>query len=248
MSIVSRGFKIFWWLIKFAFVALIAFICGFLLWRVFSSATPKTMETISVNDAVYEAYEEDGELFAFYQKQASITRAERNAGYFSVAHTAIIPEANQIQVVLRYNNSTIRRLKEDKALTETPQRDEDLFDISLFCTVDLTPENKEDNAKLSDEGTRTFRVSSKQVAKEEKNLYNYRKFVFDFEECGEDLEELIDSGLLLAVYADVYYVEDMNFEEEAYGTLCLYDYKTKKEEIKLSSKDIEAIEGLKNEE
>ena len=43
-------------------------------------------------------------------------------------------------------------------------------------------------------------------------------------------------------------LEDMNFEEEAYGTLCLYDYKTKKEEIKISSKDIEAIEGWKHEE
>ncbi len=248
MSRVSRGFKILWWLIKFAFVALIAFVCGFLFWRIFSSSTPKSLQTISVNEAIYDAYSNDGELLAFYQEQNSTTRAEHNAGYFSVVHTAFVPEANQIQVVLRYNNSTIRHLVEDKGLSETPERSEDLFDISLFFSVDLTPDNTEDNATVSDEGTRVFRCPSRLVAKEEKNLYNYRKFVFDLDVCGEDLSALLESGELLAVYADIYYTGDMDLEKEAYGTLCLYDYITKKEDIKLSLTDIKAIEGWKEDE
>lgn len=248
MSRVSRVFKIFGWLIKFAFIALIAFICGFLFWRIFSSSTPKELETISVNDAIYEAYSNDGELSAFVQEQNTTTRAEHNAGYFSVVHTVFVPEANQIQVVLRYNNSTIRHLVEDKSLANTPSRSDDLFDISLFFSVDLTPENTEDNAVISDEGTRVFRCPSRLVANEEKNLYNYRKFVFDLDVCGEDLAALLESGELLAVYADVYYVGDMDLSKEAYGTLCLYDYLTKKEDIKLTSVDIKAIKGWKDDE
>jgi len=234
MSIVSRGFKIFWWLIKFAFVALIAFICGFLLWRVFSSATPKTMETISVDDAVYEAYEEDGELFAFYQKQASITRAERNAGYFSVAHTAIIPEANQIQVVLRYNNSTIKHLVEDYSLETIPERSEDLYDVSLFFSVDLTPENTEDNDGKTPEAVAYERFFASDMVSAKKTLYNYRKFVFD---------DIKIDDTVIAVYADFYYVGDVNYDEKPYGSLLIYHNEEKEIKYSLTRDDLKAIEA-----
>jgi len=203
------------------------------------------MEALSVNESVVEAYENDGELYLFRQEQASITRAESNAGYFSVTRAAFIPEANQIQVVLRYNNSTIKHLVEDYSLETIPERSEDLYDVSLFFSVDLTPENTEDNATVSEGATRTFRCSSRLVRRDEKNLYNYRMFVFDLDECGEDLAALLESGHLLAVYADVYYVEDMDLDEKAYGTLCLYDYLTETEELKLSSDDIKAIKERK---
>ena len=246
MSRVSRGFKIAGWLIKMLFTLLIASVCAFLMWRVFSSSDPDSMKTVSINDAVYEAYEaSEGDLYMFRQEQNSLTRGEDNAGYFGVTRAVFIPEANQIQVVLRYNNSTIRHLTEDYSLESTPMREEDLFDVNLFFSVDLTPENKDDNATISDTGTRTFRCSSKLVERDQKNLYNYRKFVFDLDECGEDLSELLDSGLLLAVYADVYYVEDMDLDEEAYGTLCLYDYITENKTVKLSSGEKKAIEGWK---
>ncbi len=246
MSRLSRGFKVFGWVIKSLFMLIVFSVCAFLLWRVFSSDNPDSMKTISVNDSIYEAYNRgEGELYMFSQEQDIITRGDDNAGYFSVTQTVFIPEANQIQVVLRYNNSTIRYLTEDYGLANTPLREEDLFDVSLFFSVDLTPENKEDNATISETGTRTFRCSSTLVERDQKNLYNYRKFVFDLDECGEELKELVDSGLLLAVYADVYYVEDINLDEEAYGTLCLYDYVTEKNEVKLSSGDRKAIEGWK---
>jgi hypothetical protein len=246
MSIVGKGFKLMGCLIKLLFGLLIFAVCGFLLWRIFSSSTPDSLTDISVNDAIYEAYEADGELGAFRQEQGTITRGARSPGYFSITHTVFIPEANQIQVVLRYNNSTIRNLTRDYSLESEPDRSEELFDVNLFFSVDLTPENTEDNAILTEEGTRTFRCSSKLVSSEEKSLYNYRKFVFDLDECGEDLEELLNSRTLLAVYADIYYVEDMDLDTEAYGTLCLYDYKTKTEDVELSRRERESIEAWKN--
>ena len=249
MSRVSKGFRIFGWTIKFLFTLLVAFVCGFLLWRMFSSSDPKSMKSLSVNDAIYEAYEEnDGDMYIFRQEQNTTTRADHNAGYFSVTRAIFVPEANQIQLVLRYNNSTIKNLKADYGLEELPEKSDDLFDVSLFFAVDLTPENDEDNDVLSEEGTRTFRCSSKQVGVDEKTLYNYRKFVFDLDECGEDLAQLVESGHLLAVYADVYYVEDMELDEEAYGTLCLYDWVTERETVKLTAADRKAIEACKPED
>ena len=245
MSIVGKGFKLMGCLIKLLFGRLIFAVCGFLLWRIFSSNTPDTLTDISVNDAIYEAYEDD-ELYIFRQEQGTITRGARSPGYFSITHTVFIPEANQIQVVFRYNNSTIRNLTKDYSLESEPDRSEDLFDVNLFFSVDLTPENTEDNAILSEGGTRTFRCASTLVASEAESLYNYRKFVFDLDECGEDLEALLESGTLLAVYADIYYVEDMDLEAEAYGTLCLYDYKTKTEDVELSKRERESIEAWKH--
>ncbi|MBE6530650.1 MAG: hypothetical protein E7679_00970 [Ruminococcaceae bacterium] len=246
MSRVTKSFKIAGWLIKFLFTLMVAFVCGFLMWRIFSSGDPKSMKALSVNDSIYSAYEQsDEELYIFRQEQNSTTRADHNAGYFSVTSAVFIPEANQIQVVLRYNNSTIRNLVSDKSLSETPERSDDLFDVSLFFSVDLTPENKEDNATISESGTRTFRCSSTLVGKEETTLYNYRKFVFDLDSVGEDLAELLNTDTLLAVYADVYYVEEMDLDKEAYGTLCLYDYITKKETVKLTRSDRAQIEAWK---
>lgn len=244
MSRVSRTFKFTGRLIKFLFSLLIVFICVFLLWRVFGSGDPDSMKTLAVNDSLKSAYDSaDGQLEVFKQGHLTVTTADDSRGYFSLTKTAIIPEANQIQLVLRYNNSTLRRLEEDFSLDSAPAREEDVFDMSLFFAVDLTPENLEDNAIVSEKGTRTFRCAATQVASDSKGLYNYRKFVIDLDSCGEDLAALIDSGELLAVYADIYYSEKMDLDKDAYGTLFIYDYKAKPIEVELSEEDISNIEA-----
>lgn len=249
MSRVSRTFKFTGRVIKFLFTLLIIFICVFLFWRVFCSGDPDSMKTLSINDSLYEAYNEaDGDLEVFNQGHLTITTAKDNRGYFTLTKTAIIPDANQIQVVLRYNNGTIRHLEQDFALESTPDRSEDLFDVSLFFSVDLTPDNTEDNAIVSENGTRTFRCSSKLVESDTKGLYNYRKFVFDLDECGEDISALIESGELLAVYADIYYVEEMDLDQKAYGTIFVYDYKAKNIDVELSKADIKNFESWKADE
>jgi len=249
MSRVSRTFKFTGRVIKFLFTLLIIFICVFLFWRVFGSGDPDSMKTLSINDSLYEAYNEaDGDLEVFNQGHLTITTAKDNRGYFTLTKTAIIPDANQIQVVLRYNNGTIRHLEQDFALESTPDRSEDLFDVSLFFSVDLTPDNTEDNAIVSENGTRTFRCSSKLVESDTKGLYNYRKFVFDLDECGEDISALIESGELLAVYADIYYVEEMDLDQKAYGTIFVYDYKAKNIDVELSKADIKNFESWKADE
>ncbi len=246
MSRASRAFRLTGKTIKFLFSLLIFSVIALLLWRVFSSDNPKSMENLTVNDKLYSAYEQKGDdLYLFRQEQNIITRAEHNSGYFAVTECVFIPDANQIQIVFRYNNSTIRHLAEDYALPETPSREAELFDVTLTLATDLTPDVTEDNAGNDPESVQFTRVHPVSVSSDTKNLYNFRRLVFDLDEVGLSLEQLIDSGLLLAVYADVYYNQDIRYEENAYGTLCLYDYVSPILDAELTRADRKALENYK---
>ena len=247
MSRVSRGFRITGRIIKFLFFLIVFSVIAIILWRIFSSGDPKSVDTITPNDKLCEAYEEHGDgLYMFRQEQRSITSAKDNYGYFSVTNCVFIPEANQIQIVVRYNNSTIRSLAEDKALPEVPLRDEELFDVSLSIATDKTPDNKDDNLGNDENGVRFTRVHPSSVSSDTKNLYNYRRFVFDIDSADISLSELLEDGLMLAVYADIYYVGDVDYEKPAYGTLCLYDHLSENIEVEMRSRDRDALEEFKN--
>lgn len=247
MSRVSRGFRITGRIIKFLFFLIVFSVIALILWRIFSSGDPKSVDTITPNDKLCAAYEEHGDgLYLFRQEQRSITSAKDNYGYFSVTNCVFIPEANQVQIVVRYNNSTIRSLAEDKALPEVPSRDEDLFDVSLSIATDKTPDNKDDNLGNDENSVQFVRVMPSSVSSDTKNLYNYRRFVFDLDGSGLSLRELLDSGLMLAVYADIYYVDDVDYDKPAYGTLCLYDYLSENIEVKMRSRDRDALEEFKD--
>ncbi len=239
MSIASRVFRIIWRVIKLGFTLLVAAVCLFLLWRVFSRGTPSDVELITPNDKIYKAYleAEDGELEYFTQDRLSLT----TDGKFGIPECIFIPDANQIQLVLRYNNSTIRALTEDYALEVVPDRSEELFEISLLLQTDLTPDVQIDNAGDVESAVAYTRCQGKVVMEDTKNLYNFRRVVFDLDECGIDLDELIDSGILLAIYADIYYVEDVNYDETPYGTLFLYDYKRENHDEEISRKEEKLI-------
>ena len=103
----AHNMRVFWRVVKWSISLLLFLISGILLWRVFSSGDPKEIKYLMGNDALYEAYEEHGkELILQYQMQDTITTAEYNRGYFSVTQYVFIPEAKQVQLVFRYNNST----------------------------------------------------------------------------------------------------------------------------------------------
>ncbi|MBE6546139.1 MAG: hypothetical protein E7668_01700 [Ruminococcaceae bacterium] len=247
MSRVSRGFRITGWVIKCLFFATVFSVIAFLLWRVFSSGDPKSMKTITPNEKLCAAYERaGGEPEMFRQEQNMITRGEKNAGYFAVTDCVFIPDANQVQVVVRYNNSTVRALAEDYSLEEIPSREAELFDISLTVATDLTPDTEEDNKGNDPESVAFTRVVPCSVSADTKNLYNYRRLVFDLDEAGLSLSDLLSEETLLAVYVDIYYQDDIRYEEPAYGTLCLYDYLTERESVELEARDRKAIEAYQN--
>lgn len=200
-------------ILKLIVTALIALVVGTVIWRVFFSAKiPSEVKYLQKNDILSAAYaENDGNLTFRRQEQASITKAEKNYGYFSVVDCVFIPEASQVQLVFRYNNSTIRHLAEDYGLEEIPAKSEELFEVTLLRTTDLTPENTEDNGDPSTLKKERIRATSSVRA--ETQLYTFYRYVFD----GVTVEDVTDG-----VFADVYWLGDINYDADAYGTLCLY--------------------------
>ena len=200
-------------LIRLLAVLFIIAINAILIWRIFFSVKiPEQIDALAINDDVRLAYEEQGDsLQLLYQDQASVTRAEHNYGYFSVPKCTFLPQANQVQVVFRYNNSTLKNLAKDYELEQIPTRDADLFDVTLVLTTDLTPDNRDDNtdpATLSKE-----RILPTEIRRERTSLYTYYLLVF---------ENVRVEEITAGVFVDIYYREDIDYDREAYGTLCLY--------------------------
>ncbi len=253
-SMASRGFRIAGRVVKAVALGLVFGVIIFLLWRIFSADTPKALKALTPNEKLSAAYEKyRDELYIFKQDGQSITTANHNRGYYSITECEIIPDADQIQIVFRYNNSTIEKIAKDKELSETPKRDTLLFDLSLYVHTDLTPENKNDNyEKVTDSSGNEILVPTENVKstriqpygeaiRENKNFYNYYRYVFDFSEAGLSLSELIDNGELLSVYTDIYYVGDVNYEQSADGTLLIYYHASENVDVKLSSASKKAI-------
>ncbi|MBQ7321127.1 MAG: hypothetical protein IJW99_03440 [Clostridia bacterium] len=224
--------KVILWLIRFLFFTLVACIVVFLGWRMVThNSDPKEMKVLIADKALADAFETYGEdLELFTQEQGTYTRAERNNGYFFIRQAMFIPQAEQVQILFRYNNSTIKALTEDYGLTSLPDRGEHLYDLSIVVKKDLTPDIKED---YNEEGCYTLeRYHPDLEISGERALYNYRKAVFN----GIAVDETT-----LAVFVDIYYVGDIQYEEPAYGTLCIWDFESYDLPRKLTGDDIAAL-------
>ena len=207
------------------FTLLVVAVFVVLFWRMSSSRVPKALLALTPNEVLLEAYDTYGDgLLKLTQEQNSITRNKENYGYFAVSSAVFVPKAEQLQLLIRYNDSTLEALRKDYELDFLPEADKDWYDVTLVLAIDKTPENTEDNLLSDPESVELVRVKpSELVASEHHGRHNYRKFIFD----GVKLD-----GTLLAVYADFYYVDDKAYEAEdfdvytdkAYGTLCLYAY------------------------
>ena len=240
--------------IKYMALVAVFSVSAIILWRIFSSGDPKTVKTVIPNEALVEAYQKEGDgLYMYYQGQGTLTRTEENYGYFGVTQVTVIPEAEQIQVVFRYNTSTLRRMEEELGLeSKTLSRDDDVFDVSLAISTDLTPDNAEDNAYSAKEHPESvsetrYRPTEKYTVKDRKNVYNYRKYVF---------QNVSIEDMTLAVYVDIYYkgpdksgdTTVPDYSAKPKGTLCIYDYKSENITRELSQNDIDAIKAWKKED
>lgn len=230
---------------------LIMLVVGVFVWRFITSAPPKELTFLTPNEKLVEAYS-DGELKLITQEQNTITRGEKNYGYFSVADVVFIPEIQQLQILVKYNDSTLKALKNDYAedflalgKKEYPDSYVDWYDVTVVLARDLTPDNKDDNLGTDREAVELTRIKPTEVGgSAHKDRYSYRRLVFD---------NVPIDALTLAVYADFYYVGDIAYNNEsfdiytdtAYGTLCLYTFADKSLEVELTKDDIKAIENYR---
>lgn len=237
MARAKYGWRIAGLIFKAICTAFIIGIFALIAWRIIDSkTTPKEIRHIIPNEILCEAYEKNGDkLTIFTQDQEPFTRVEgKNYGYFHIGDAIFIDEADQIQFTLKYNNSTIERLVIDHSLPMLPARSEDLYDVSVVVMYDLTPENAGDNYGDVEDAVSYKRFFPGESISSQKTLYNYRKFVFD----GIDVTKRV-----LAIYVDIYYKGAVNYDEDAYGTILIYDYKTENEAYKLTLGDKNAIKN-----
>lgn len=228
-----RPWKLISGTIRFLFSALVIFIIVFFAWRAVShNHDPKEVTTLQVDAALAQAYAAHGEeLTLFTQEQGTYTRAERNNGYFFIRQAVFIPEARQIQILFRYNNSTIDALAEDYGLAAVPPREEQLYDLSIVLKKDLTPDIADD---YDEEGCYTLeRYYPSEVSSGVNNVYNYRRLIFNDVEIDEQT---------LAAFVDIYYVGDIDYTAPAYGTLCIWDFMSRDIPRKLTAADRQALE------
>ena len=232
------GWRIAGFVFKAICALMIAAVIGILAWRIIDrSITPKQVKTIIPNEKLCEVYEKNnGKLTLYTQKQNEYTQENHNYGYFANAGALFIDEADQIQFILRYNKSTLEHVAEDFELSEIPSREENIFDVSLVIMYDLTPENEKDNDGKTPEAVEYVRISpSGEELSYKKTLYNYHKYVFD----GVEVDKSV-----LAIYVDIYYVGEIDYNERSLGTLLIYYYTYPTKEYKLTKNDIKAIDDF----
>jgi hypothetical protein len=216
----------------------------FFIWRAFiSTIVPAEVKRLEANDALREAHAaaaaEGRELTVFYQEDQydTTTVRDKNYSYFTAKDARFIQEANQVQVLFRYNNATIRHLVEDYGLAEVPEREAELYDVTLCVAYDLTPADLTDNAGNNPESVKFVRYHATSSTPAQSLMYNYRRLTFD------GIDMTVTDTPILAVYVDVYYLGDLNYEEESYGTICIYDYLAENTYGTLDKKELAALEN-----
>ena len=145
--------------------------------------------------------------------------------------------------MVRYNNSTLKGVAKDYSLPEIPARDSDIFEYYVVIAIDLTPENKEDNLSSDSDKVKLVYCKGTVTGEDEKYMYNFRRVVFDLNECDVDLGTLVSDGTLIAIYMDYFYVGAENTETPL-ANLCLYDYLNDNKRVKLSGKDKKALRAF----
>ncbi|MBQ2767751.1 MAG: hypothetical protein IJF49_06710 [Clostridia bacterium] len=249
-NLLARIFKIIGKILKFTFYAIIIGINGILIFRMLSAGDPRVMETLMVNDrtaALWEA--SDGEMEVLTQKQYLLSED----GRFAQSNLRWMPDINQLQITVRYNNSTVEGLVEDFLMPETqfegeevvipdpPNDDEDLFDITLVKVIktsesDQSPdeESLNDNA-LDEEEAEVYRQEVRYTysasLSAEKLVYNYRRLIFDD----------IDLSDAAELYLEFYYRDAVDYAAAPYTELLIWRAGDDRP-YELTKHDIKALE------
>ena len=213
-------------LLRFLFVLLIIGVCALLLWRVaFSQNPPDGFDGITGNDVLRAALAEHGTLTVLEQDQVKYTEGEDNYAYFNLEYCYFFREADQVQLVLFYNNSVLERLAEDRGLSAVPPSGEEVFSLKLSQYVDVTPDDYV-KANENDILTETKTLAPSKCEVTSTSLYTFFRYTFDGVDPDTDT---------VVIYLD------MCYEEESYGTLRLFHRESVSTERALSEKEREII-------
>lgn len=234
--------------IKYTAIGIIVFINAFLLWRMFFSTNePNAIKSLAGNEALASAYEAyladtnpEKEPFALYQAEKDNISTDESwhkllpeedprkktneFAQFFLTDVVFFPSANQTQIVLRYNKSTLEHLAKDFELDAIPDKSEDVFEIVL--AISYKPD--------ADSSVRQMHVKATAAADATTSLYAFKQYSF------EDMpafESITDMNVV------IYYKGDE--ENKIYASIDIYDIGLSLSEYQLDKNDIAAIEKAK---
>lgn len=219
---------ILWHVLRALFVLLIAFVCVFLGWRMFlSKRPPKELREISVNDALLAAYTANGDITVMEQpSQVRYTEGEDNYADYHVARCVFLEEADQVQLLFFYNNSTLRDVSETLGIDPALPRGEEVFGVELLLLTDVSPKGHEGDPVIEE---RIVRATSAEV--DTNSLYTFVRYTFD----GVDITDGVT-----VVYFDIYHE---GAERTELGTIRLYHEESDTESRSLTKKEQAVMEG-----
>lgn len=238
----AKAFHIMGKLLKFTFYAIIIGINAILIWRLASRGDPALMETLMVNERTASAYAEAGkQMEVLYQEQYYINED----GLFAQSNLRYIPSISQLQITARYNNSTIRAMAETFELAEVPGRDEEIFDVTLVKVIGLTDKEQAqadvdalsadvigEDAEAAGTPRKEVRYFPSDSLADKKNVYNYRRLIF------EDVD-LSDASEL---YLEFYYNGAVNYDAEPYSEILIW-VEGESYPYTLTKKDLKALKA-----
>lgn len=168
-------------ILKYIFFAfLVCFVIALSIRLYTSSYYPSDMKKIYFNDTLTEHYFSTDNFEAYTQELGyHYDDPDYEDNYFFADHLIYIPEAKQLQVTLRYNDSALPKLATKYGLEQIPEASPDLF---LFTLSTLCEEIDENGEKK----TVTRRYDCSYLYTDEKFMYNYIKLVFDGVEFDEE--------------------------------------------------------------
>ncbi len=208
--------KIFIYALRIIAVAVFAI----LFWRLGSSKDTKLAKAFIWTEENISSYTQNPSEFLAYKYMRNDNITED--GKFLANNIYFVPSKNQFQITLRYNNSTLKKLAEEYNLDNLP--DGEVFVYALTDNLGNI-------------------YSQYEYAVDKKNLYNYRRILFENIDMQATKETVNKNGEKViqefeSLYLNIYYKDDINFEEP-YGVLEVYsndfyhepmdleDYKTK---------------------
>lgn len=160
--------KKFWKILGRLFLTLIFLIIAFLVVRVVIASDESVLDDIIATDNLKEAYEgADPKIFALTHNVPY--QISEKDGYFSAYGLVYIPTANQLQIVIRYNNTVYKQIAKREA--------EKVEDDPLYDPI-IVSEGEEFLFVLRNDKTGE-EILPTVVESAEKWMYQYRRLVFD---------------------------------------------------------------------
>ena len=145
-------------IVKAIFLVLFVCVLGFLFFRLCEmDSYPDSMTELSFDDVLLSHYDEAKTSMKVYTQTIRLGQDDSRNGYFFSDYLFLVPDADQMQVTLRFNRSTVDKI-------ESANGKKDLNADSFIY-------------RLEDSLGNTYELSS--VQKEQEGKYHFRKLTFN---------------------------------------------------------------------